>query len=100
MELEIGILRLARRDPNQHWRLRRWLETDVIGAFAGRILPIDLAVARRCAALHVPDPMSERDAYIAATALTHGLDVVTRNTRDFIRSGVRLLNPWEDLAAP
>jgi predicted nucleic acid-binding protein len=43
----------------------------------------------------VPDPASERDAWIAATALEHGLTVVTRNVADFERTGVALLNPWE-----
>jgi predicted nucleic acid-binding protein len=43
----------------------------------------------------VPDPRSDRDAIIAATALVHGMTVVTRNTDDFVRTGVELLNPWE-----
>ena len=53
------------------------------------------AVAVRCAKLHVPDPRSERDALIAATALVHGMTVVTRNRRDFLPTGVGLLNPWD-----
>jgi predicted nucleic acid-binding protein len=61
---------------------------------APRILPIDTAIARHCARLHVPDPRPERDALIAATALVHGLTVVTRNTADFEPMGVQLLNPW------
>ena len=94
MEIEYGCLRIARRDPAQANRLRAWIDHDVIPNFAGRILPFDLEVARRCAALHVPDPRPERDAMIAATALVHGLTVVTRNTADFARLGVPLLNPW------
>ncbi len=62
--------------------------------FAARTLPIDTAVARRCARLHVPDRRNERDALIAATALVHGMTVVTRNTRDFEPTGVPTLNPW------
>ncbi len=54
-----------------------------------------MAVAIRSAALHIPDPRSERDALIAATALVHGLMVVTRNIKDFDKTGVELLNPWE-----
>ena len=63
--------------------------------FSARTLPIDAAVALRCARLHVPDPRPERDAYIAATALVHGMTVVTRNLADFVPTGVWLLNPWE-----
>jgi toxin FitB len=59
-----------------------------------RILPIDLAVARRCARLYIPDPRAERDTLIAATALVHGMTVVTRNVADFEPTGVPLLTPW------
>jgi predicted nucleic acid-binding protein len=93
-ELERGALRMERRDIAQGAVLRRWLENDVLARFAARILPIDTAIARRCAALHVPDPRPERDALIAATALTHGLTVVTRNAADFEPMGVAVLNPW------
>jgi predicted nucleic acid-binding protein len=75
--------------------LRSWLDTRVLPAFDGRIFPVDTAVAQRCARLHVPDPRSERDALIAATALVHGMTVVTRNLADFATTGVPLLNPWE-----
>ena len=93
-ELERGVLLIERRDPEQGSRLRRWLEERVLAPFDGQILPIDTPIARRCAALHVPDPRPERDALIAATALTHGLTVVTRNVGDFEPMGVALLNPW------
>ena len=59
-------------------------------------LPIDVAVAQRYARLHVTDPRAERDALIAATALVHGMTVVTRNIGDFQPTGVPLLNPWND----
>lgn len=95
LELEIGILRLERQDPQQAAPLRNWLETHVVPAFAGRVLSIDSVVARRCARLHVPDRSNECDALIAATALVHGMTVVTRNLQDFIPTGVPLLNPWE-----
>ncbi|MDR6288609.1 hypothetical protein E9232_001116 [Inquilinus ginsengisoli] len=55
---------------------------------------LDTAAARRNATLHVPDPRPIRDGLIAATALVHGLTVVTRNTADFDPTGVRTLNPW------
>ncbi|MFT4190176.1 MAG: type II toxin-antitoxin system VapC family toxin [Comamonas sp.] len=95
MELEIGVLRMERRDAAQGALLRAWLETRVVPEFAGRVLPVDAAVARRCARLHVPNPRPERDALIAATALAHGLAVVTRNTADFEPTGAALLNPWQ-----
>ena len=97
MELEIGVLRMERRDALQGTLLRAWLEGRVLPEFAGRVLPVDEAVSRHCARLHVPDPRPERDALIAATALVHGMTVVTRNTADFAPTGVLLINPWEPL---
>lgn len=94
MELEAGVLQIERRDGAQGAALRAWLEEQVLPGFTGRILPIDAAVARRCARLHVPDPRADRDALIAATALVHGMTVVTRNTADFEATGVALLIPW------
>lgn len=94
MELEIGILRVEQRDPAQGNLLRRWMESRVMPEFAERTLPVDTIVALRCARLHVPDPRAERDALIAATALVHGMRVVTRNVADFAATGVPLLNPW------
>lgn len=99
MEIEIGIRRLERRDGEQARRLQNWLDHTVLRAFQGRILPIDLDVARRCAPRHVPDPAPERDALIAATASSHGFTVVTRNEKDFRRLGVPVLNPFEVLDA-
>lgn len=93
-EIEIGILLAERRDPPKGAIFRQWMHHQVLPAFSGRILPVDTAVALRCAQLHVPDVLPERDALIAATALVHGLVVVTRNTADFATTGVRLLNPW------
>ena len=95
LELEKGVLGLARRDPAQAAVLRRWLDGNVLEAFSGRILAIDTAVARRCGTLHVPDPRPDRDALIAATALVHTMTVVTRNVADFQPLGVETLNPWE-----
>ncbi len=95
LELEMGVLRIERRDPKQGALLRHWLDKQVLPSFAERILPIDQTVAIRCAQLHIPDPRAERDALIAACALTHSMTVVTRNTPDFIRTGVQIFNPWE-----
>lgn len=94
LELETGILLIERRDPGRGAMLRSWLDGYVLSAFSGRILAVDTAVAQRCAKLHVPDPRTERDALIAATALVHGMVVVTRNVVDFDRVGVEILNPW------
>ncbi|ATS40905.1 type II toxin-antitoxin system VapC family toxin [Xanthomonas citri] len=95
MELELGVLSIERRDPAQGATLRSWLEQRLLPEFYGRILPIDTAVAQRCARLHVPDKRGERDALIAATALVHGMAVVTRNAADFQPTGVTVVNPWE-----
>lgn len=94
LELEQGVMLVERRDSWQGAILRAWLDGQVMPEFEARTLPIDADVARRCAALHVPDPRSERDALIAATALVHGLAVVTRNIADFDKTGARLVNPW------
>ena len=94
LELEIGVLLVERRDSAQGAILRVWLDSYVLPAFAGRVLAVDTAVAQRCARLHVPDPRSGRDALIAATALVHGMTVVTRNVADFQPTGVPILDPW------
>jgi len=94
MELEMGVLQIERRDVAQGALLRAWLDQNVLPTFASRILPVDVTVAQRCAKLHVPDQQSERDALIAATALVHGMAVVTRNVQDFQASGVAIINPW------
>lgn len=94
MELEIGVRRIERRDQGQGVLLRAWLDDRVLPEFDGRILSVDAVVALQCARLHVPDPRSDRDALIAATALVHGMTVVTRNVADFRDTGVPLVDPW------
>ena len=94
MELERGVLAMERKDPAQGAYLRAWF-SDVREKFQKRTLVVDGAVADCCAGLHVPDKAPENDAWIAATALTHGLTLVTRNVKDFERLHVRLLNPFE-----
>src|SRR5947199_10445832 len=91
LEIEIGALRLARKDTTQGAVFREWIDRQILRRFEGRILPVDLRVAQRCARLHVPNPHSERDALIAATALAHGLTMVTRNTAHFMITDVALL---------
>jgi predicted nucleic acid-binding protein len=95
LELELGILRILRRDTVQGTKLRTWMDRYVLPEFSDRILPLDQAVALRGAALHVPDPRADRDATIAATALVHGMTVVTRNLVGFEPTGVRVMNPWD-----
>lgn len=95
LELELGALSVGRRDKAQERVLRVWIDEQILPNFEGRIFVIDTAVAMRCARLHVPDPCAERDALIAATALVHGMTVVTRNLVDFEGMGIKLLDPWE-----
>jgi toxin FitB len=94
MELELSILGVERRDAARGTRLRTWMDDHVLPEFAERILPVDAAVALRCARLHVPDPRSDRDAWISATALVHGMTILTRNVSDFRPTGVQVINPW------
>ena len=95
LELEKGVLLIERRDPTQGALLRSWLDTHVLPTFRDRIFPVDTAVAQCCARLHVPTPRPDRAALIAATALVHGLTIVTRNVNDFAPTGVEIVNPWE-----
>lgn len=96
LEIELGARLIERKDPAQGAVLRTWIDNHILTRFEGRILAIDTIVAQRCAQLHVPNPRAERDALIAATALVHGLTIVTRNVGDFEPTGVPLLNPWGD----
>ncbi len=95
LELEMGVLQIERRDRAQGSLMRGWLDEQVMPAFAGRVLAVDAQVALRCARLHVPNRLSERDALVAATALVHGMTVVTRNVADFAAAKVALVNPWD-----
>lgn len=95
LELELGVLSIERKDTAQGTVLRAWMNRHVLPEFAERTLPVDTAVAQRCARLHVPDRCSERDALIAATALVHGMAVVTRNVADFEPTGVTIVDPWQ-----
>lgn len=94
LEVELGIARVKRRDHGQGRVLQSWFDEGVLTAFEGRILSVDVPVARCAANLHVPDPRPERDALIAATAIVHGMSVATRNHGDFEPTGVSVINPW------
>lgn len=95
-ELERGVQQMERRDTAQGALLRRWLADQVMPTYEARTLPMTRAVALVCAGLHIPDPKSERDAWIAATAIDGGLTLVTRNVGDFAGIDVALVNPFED----
>lgn len=95
LEIEMGILLKERKDPHQGKVLRAWMNQRMLPAFEGRILVLDTPIALACGRLHIPNPKSERDAMIAATAIIHQMTVVTRNISDFEQTGVKLVNPWE-----
>ena len=97
-ELERGVRQMERRDAAQGSVLRRWLADQVMATYEHRTLPLSRAVALICAGLHIPDPKSEREAWIAATAIEADLTLASRNTGDFASMGVRLINPFEDEA--
>jgi predicted nucleic acid-binding protein len=94
LELEIGVLLLMRKDTPGGAALRTWINKQVLPDFRGRILPVDSAVALRCATLHIPHPRPVHDSLIAATAMVHGMTLATRNRADFEGTGVALIDPW------
>jgi toxin FitB len=93
-ELEIGILRLRRHNAFHSAILNTWMKTQVIKTFDQRILAVDTTVAKRCAALQSTRTRPWADALIAATAVVHGMTLVTRNVSDFHGIGAPVLNPW------
>ncbi len=94
-ELEHGVLLAERNEPSKGEVLRKWLDGSVLSAFADRILDVDPPVALRAAGLRVPDPAPFRDALIGATAIVHGMAVVTSNPGAFERfAGLEFVNPW------
>ena len=95
IEIEIGVRRLARRDPAQAAVLREWKRDWVVANFARRTLAIDVEVAELFASFQVPDPRPIYDALLAATAIVHNMTLVTRNLRDFDGMPVRTKNPWD-----
>lgn len=91
-EVRRGIESIRRRDAASAMALEHWLGRLASG-FADRILPVDAAVADRWGALNVPNPVPTVDGLLAATALVHDLVLVTRNVRDVVATGVRVLDP-------
>ena len=96
LEIEIGARAIARRDGAQGRVLRHWVDEQIMPQFFDRILPVDAVVAQHCARLHIPDPRTECDALIAATAIAHRMTLVTRNVEDFTMMDAPVFNPWDD----
>ncbi len=92
-EIRQGIDRLARRDPAQADVFERWLG-QLVDVYGDRIIPVTADVAEAWGRLNVPDPLPVVDGLLAATALVHGLTLVTRNVDDVTSTGARLLNPF------
>ena len=99
-EMRDGVERL-KDSPKKRERLRVWLEQEVPDWFEGRILPVDTAVADRWGRLisegrAIGKPLPAVESLLAATALVHGLRLVTRNTKNFDVAGLEVINPWGD----
>ena len=94
-ELELGVRQMERRDAKQGSALRHWLDDQILPTYENRTLPLSRDIALICAGLHIPDPKSERDAWIAATAIDAKLTLASRNLADFAGMGVELINPFE-----
>lgn len=93
-ERERGVQQMARRDAKQGAALRRWFDDQIMTTYENRTLLLSRGVALICAGLHIPDPKSERDAWIAATAIDAGLTLVSRNVADFANMAVWLISPF------
>lgn len=96
LELEDDAAQFERKDKAAGAALRAWIGEQVMRAFEGRILPVDAAIARRRGTLAYP---GARDGLLAATALEHGLTLVTRNVAAFKAGRVKTFNPWGYLPA-
>ena len=92
-EIRRGIERLRPRDPSQALVFESWLD-EMTTVFGDRVLDVDGAVAECWGRIGAADPLPAVDGLLAATALVHGLTVVTRDTRPFERVGVPCLDPW------
>lgn len=93
-EIRRGIEMKRRSDPDQAEILDRWF-AQMRTRLGDRVLAIDEPIADAWAHLDIPDPIPLVDGLLAATAMVHGLTLVTRNTADVARTGVSVLNPFE-----
>jgi predicted nucleic acid-binding protein len=91
LDLEHAAARYAPREKAHAARLQRWIDEQVLPAFAGRIVPLDSAIVIRRRAVSVTDP---RDALVAATALQHGMTLATHRTGAFKSAKLKLIDPW------
>lgn len=94
-EIRVGIRRIENTDPDFAQRLEKWYASQVMAHFQSRLLRVDRAVAEQAADLMAEHGLTPFDALIGATALTHQLTLVTRNTAHFQPAGIPILNPWE-----
>lgn len=97
-EIERGIARKRVNDPAFAAQLGGWLD-QLLRLYGDRLLPVDVGVARRWGQLSASVGHDGADLLIAATALEHGLTVVTRNLRHFEPTGVATVNPWKQSPA-
>ena len=93
-ELRKGVEAKRRTDSAAASKLGLWVD-GIETTFADRVLPVDVAVARRWGELSARRTLPVIDTLIAATALAHGLTLVTRNTRDVEATGVAVVDPWQ-----
>lgn len=94
LELERGVLKAEVREAGSGRALRSWMNAQVLPTYGTRVLPVTAEVALRAASLIQSPTIELADQLIAATAMVHGLTLVTRNTRHFTHTGVSLLNPF------
>lgn len=93
-EFRKGLARLRAKDPERAAALALWLD-HLLVPYGSRVLPITPDIANVWGELNGPQPLPIIDAFIAATAIVHDMVLVTRNVKDFERTGVRLLNPFD-----
>jgi toxin FitB len=93
-EIRRGVERLRGRDADRAAAYEKWL-IDLQEAYGDRVVPVTAEIADVWGRIGAPDPLPEVDGVLAATAIVHGWTLVTRNTSDVARTGVRLLNPFE-----
>jgi toxin FitB len=93
-EIRYGIELKRRNDLKQSDVLERWLQIS-ISQFGDRILPVTEVVAEQWGRQSLDQRLPDADGLMAATATVHGLTMVTRNTKDFLRSEALVFNPWE-----
>lgn len=91
-EIRRGVELVRRRDVPAALALDQWF-LRMTADFSDRVLAVDVQIADRWGILNVPHPLPTVDGLLAATALVHDLVIVTRNVRDFQRTGARLLDP-------